>query len=89
MLGREGRGRRTNRTAVPSDGTELVHRSDDNESTIENRLRVFEAHTRPVIKFYGEREKLITVDAEGEIDEITKRIREALKPFAHTHKRSG
>lgn len=71
------------------DGSELVHRSDDNESTIENRLRVFEAHTRPVIKFYGEREKLITVDAEGEIDEITKRIREALKPFAHTHKRSG
>jgi len=71
------------------DGSELVHRSDDNESTIENRLRVFEAHTRPVIEFYGEREKLITVDAEGEIDEITKRIREALKPFARAHKRSG
>ncbi|MGH8128782.1 MAG: adenylate kinase [Gammaproteobacteria bacterium] len=71
------------------DGSELIHRSDDNESTIENRLRVFEAHTRPVIEFYGKREKLITVDAEGEIDEITRRIREALKPFAQKRKRSG
>ncbi|MGA7964580.1 MAG: adenylate kinase [Gammaproteobacteria bacterium] len=70
------------------DGSELVHRSDDNESTIENRLRVFEAHTRPVIEFYGEREKLITVEAEGEIDEITKRIRDALKPFSRAHKHS-
>ncbi len=64
------------------DGTELVHRSDDNESTIENRLRVFESHTRPVIDHYKANERLITVDAEGEIDEITKRLREVLKPFA-------
>lgn len=71
------------------DGSELVHRSDDNESTIENRLRVFEAHTRPVIDFYDERGKLIKVDAEGEIDEITKRIRKALKPFVQKRRQSG
>lgn len=71
------------------DGSELVHRSDDNESTIENRLRVFEAHTRPVIDFYGEREKLIKVDAEGEIDQITKRIRKALKPYAQKRRHPG
>lgn len=69
------------------DGTELVHRSDDNESTIENRLRVFESHTRPVIDYYGEKGKLVTVDAEGEIDEVTKRIREAVKPYAKNRKR--
>lgn len=68
------------------DGTELVHRSDDNESTIENRLRVFESHTRPVIDYYGRKEKLVTVDAEGEIDEVTKRIREAIKPYAKNRK---
>lgn len=68
------------------DGSELVHRSDDNESTIENRLRVFESHTRPVIDFYKERDKLIAVDAEGEIDDVTKRIRDALKPFNKTNR---
>lgn len=69
------------------DGSELVHRSDDNESTIENRLRVFEAHTRPVINFYEERGKLIKVEAEGEINDITKRIRDALKPFNKTSRK--
>ena len=70
------------------DGTELTHRSDDNEATIENRLRVFTAHTRPVIAFYNGQQKLLTVDAEGTIDEITRRIRKALKPFTRTRKRS-
>lgn len=65
-----------------ADGTELVHRSDDNETTIENRLRVFESHTRPVIEFYRQQDRLITVDAEGEIPEVNKRIQQALKPIA-------
>ncbi len=70
------------------DGTELIHRNDDNEATIENRLRVFAAHTRPVIAFYSGQQKLLAVDAEGTIDEITGRIRKALKPFTRTHQRS-
>lgn len=64
------------------DGSELVHRSDDNESTIENRLRVFEAHTRPVVDYYRQQEKLVTVDADGEIADVAKRVNLALKPFA-------
>jgi len=71
------------------DGTELTHRSDDNESTIENRLRVFEAHTRPVIEFYESQDKLITVDADGEIADVTKRINQALKPIAPRKKNAS
>jgi len=64
------------------DGAELEHRSDDNASTIENRLRVFESHTRPVIEFYRSNERLVVVDAEGEIADVTKRLNQALKPLA-------
>lgn len=63
------------------DGTALTPRSDDNETTIANRLRVFEANTRPVVEFYETREKLIRVDAEGEINEVAKRLRAALRPY--------
>ena len=72
------------------DGAELMHRRDDNESTIEKRLHVFEAQTAPVIAFYEEQNKLIRVDADGEIDAVTRRILAALKPFAPKRRsRSG
>lgn len=70
-----------------ADGSELVHRSDDNESTIENRLRVFESHTRPVIDYYKRQDKLLVVDADSEIVEVAKRINQALKPLASRKKR--
>jgi adenylate kinase len=48
----------------------LIHREDDNEETIANRLDVYRKNTQPVIEFYRKRNKLETVDAEGSIDEI-------------------
>ena len=44
-------------------GGELVHREDDNEDTIGNRLNVYRDNTEPLIDFYRDREKLITIDA--------------------------
>lgn len=64
------------------DGSDLIQRSDDKQSTIENRLRVYQAHTRPLVEFYERQEKLLKIDAEGEIEDVAKRIREALKPIA-------
>ncbi len=61
------------------DGSELVQRGDDKQVTIENRLRVYQAQTEPLVDYYGEQEKLLRVEAEGEIDEVAKRIRDALK----------
>ncbi|HEX5313711.1 MAG TPA: adenylate kinase [Gammaproteobacteria bacterium] len=69
------------------DGSELMHRSDDNESTIENRLRVYESHTRPVADYYKNQERLRTVDAEGEIAEVAKRIAQAVRPFVRNGSR--
>jgi adenylate kinase len=55
-------------------GGELIHREDDNEETIANRLDVYRKNTEPVVEFYRGRDKLKTVDAEGTIDAIYQRL---------------
>lgn len=59
-------------------GGELIQREDDNEETIRNRLDVYRENTEPLIDFYKHRGKLVTIDAEGAIDEIYARLLEAL-----------
>src|SRR5210317_2589950 len=60
-------------------GGELIQREDDNEETISNRLAVYRENTEPLVDFYRERRKLLTVDAEGPIDEVYDRLLESLK----------
>ena len=50
------------------------HRADDVEQTIRHRLEVFALKTRPLIEYYAHRGLLITVDAIGPIEVVTKRI---------------
>ena len=52
-------------------------RSDDNEDTIRNRQRVYREETAPLLDHY--RSQLVTIDAVGEIDEITERVFSALR----------
>lgn len=59
-------------------GGELIQREDDNEETIGNRLDVYRENTEPLIEFYRDREKLVTIDAEGSIDEVYERLVAAL-----------
>lgn len=59
-------------------GGKLIQREDDNEATIRSRLDVYREQTEPVIDYYRERDKLKKVDAEGTIDEIYTRLRQAL-----------
>jgi len=59
-------------------GGELVQRVDDNEETISNRLDVYHERTEPLIEFYQSRNKLITIDAGGPIDEVYERLQKAL-----------
>jgi len=59
-------------------GGELVHREDDNEETIGNRLNVYRENTEPLIDFYKQRKKLTTIDAVGAIDEVYERLLAAL-----------
>lgn len=51
-------------------------RSDDNEDTIRNRQRVYRDETAPLLEHY--RDRLVTIDAVGEVGEITERVFSAL-----------
>lgn len=60
-------------------GGELIQREDDNEETIRNRLDVYRENTEPLIAFYRQRGKLVTIKAEGSIDEVYARLVDVLK----------
>ena len=53
-------------------------RADDNEAVIRNRLEVYREKTAPLIRFYSDKELLVSVPAQGSVEEITKRIESVL-----------
>ena len=59
-------------------GGDLLQRDDDNEETIRHRLEVYERETQPLISYYRERGLLRVVEAEGGVNEVYTRLREAL-----------
>ncbi|WP_438969950.1 adenylate kinase [Methylophaga sp.] len=52
-------------------GGQLFQREDDNEATIENRLKVYEEQTAPLIGYYQKQHKLHSIAGTGDIDKIT------------------
>jgi adenylate kinase len=52
-------------------------RADDTEVVIRNRQQVYRDETSPLLEFYSDR--LVSVDAVGEVDEITARVLAALR----------
>ena len=59
-------------------GGSLEHRADDNEDTIGNRLRVYEAETAPLVDYFRKQGKLRTVRGVGEVDSIFAAIQRVL-----------
>ena len=55
-------------------GATLYQREDDSEATVQNRLRVYEAQTQPLIDYYAARGLLKTVDGDGAIDAVEQAI---------------
>lgn len=56
-------------------------RADDNEEAVQERLKVYHTQTEPVLEYFHKRDKLVTVEGSGAIDEITKRIVSAIDEF--------
>ncbi len=54
-----------------TDGTKLVVREDDREEVIRERLDAYERQTRPLAEFYDGLSRLVTVDGERPVDEVT------------------
>jgi len=74
--------------AIQVDGEELVGRllkrakiegrSDDNEKAIRTRMAEYREKTAPLVEYYRNRGVLEEVDGSGSVDEIARRIEEAL-----------
>jgi len=60
-------------------GSSLHHRSDDNEEIIERRLNIFESLTQPLSDYYKQKGVLHIVEAHGDVAEVTKRVKSALR----------
>jgi adenylate kinase len=60
------------------DGGELVQRADDNEETITKRLKVYQEQTAPLVDYYKKQNKFVSIDGEGSMDEIFRRIEKVL-----------
>ena len=57
----------------------LFQRPDDNEATVAQRLKVYDEQTKPLIDFYRSRGMLRVIDAEGDVEEVTRRLEQALR----------
>lgn len=59
-------------------GGELVQRDDDNETVVRKRLIDYKNVTAPLLKYYGDRGLLHTIDGEGTVDAVGMRIADVL-----------
>lgn len=53
-------------------------RTDDNEETIRRRLEVYRQQTAPTINYYSDRDRLLSVDGDRDIDEVTAALKAAI-----------
>ncbi|NLW55344.1 MAG: adenylate kinase [Firmicutes bacterium] len=58
---------------------ELIHRADDHEETVKNRLAVYSEQTEPLIQYYRESGLLLQVNGEKSIDEVYREIIQELR----------
>lgn len=59
-------------------GGVLYQRDDDREDVMKKRLKTYEEQTRPVINYYQSTGKLKFVEGDGTIEEVGKRLLEAI-----------
>ena len=60
-------------------GGELYQRPDVIAETVKKRLKVYFAETAPLIDYYTKAGKLLEIDGQGSIDEVSQRIVSALR----------
>lgn len=60
------------------DGGKLLHRADDNEATIRQRLEAYHKSTSPLIEYYRNQGVLLAVDGNKEPEEIAKGLTDFL-----------
>jgi adenylate kinase len=61
------------------DGAPVVQRDDDTEEAVMRRLELYETQTAPIIDYYRDQDRLVTVDGVGDSDEVFDRILKAVE----------
>ena len=61
------------------DGSPLIHRSDDTEETVVNRLEVYKKQTKPLIDHYQPQGVVRHIEGTGDMQDIYQRILTVLK----------
>lgn len=56
------------------DGSQLVTRNDDREDVIRERLTAYELQTRPVVEYYDRKGRLVPVNADLPVDEVSEQV---------------
>jgi adenylate kinase len=56
------------------DGTKLLIREDDREEVIAGRLATYETQTRPVADYYRAQNRLMAINADRKMEEVTAQI---------------
>jgi len=59
-------------------GEPLLQRPDDLEETVRKRLTVYHQQTEPLVKYYGDKGILISIEGMGTVEEVRERIFEQL-----------
>lgn len=62
----------------PKCGGEMYQRDDDNESTVRNRLDVYEKSTAPLIDYYRGCDLLVSIDGDRDPNEVYADVKKAL-----------
>ncbi len=60
-------------------GSRLIQREDDREEVVRRRFKVYKEQTQPLVEFYKERNKLISLDATKSVEEVNRRLLEAIR----------
>jgi adenylate kinase len=60
-------------------GREFKRRADDNETTVRDRLAIYNRQTQPLVAYYERRGALKTIDGLAAISEVTRQIENVLK----------
>lgn len=64
-------------------GKEFMFRSDDNEELVKKRLDIYNKQTAPLVCYYKEKNKLISIDGMQPIDQITYSIEQKIQDLVN------
>lgn len=59
-------------------GETLIHRKDDTKKIVEQRLKLYQEQTAPLITYYKKQNRFITINGNGTAKEVFNRIQQSI-----------